>query len=118
MRDYDLLNHIKDNYHWPTTITAGLREGTPLPQPVQLDLIKLEHILVSIVVLGAIYGVAIMALAYEIVDNIIEIKKKRRPREDVIVKEDDIDENKDKEDAQEEDETKTRDLEGKQEKND
>ena len=91
MRDYGIWHHIERNYLLPSTVSAGVREGTPLNQRITLDLVKLEHILVSIVVIGIAYAVAIVALVYEIIDNMMETNKKRKASEAVTANKDQAD---------------------------
>ena len=83
LRDYGIVNHVKDSFILSQAVKSGLREGTPLPHPLTVDLVKLEHILVSIVVLCAVYGLAVATVVIEINDNIIETKKKRKAYDDV-----------------------------------
>ena len=78
IQDYFLNLLINRDITRLADIKAGLREGDGLPQRLTVDLVAFEHFIVSLIVMGAVYLLAVVILIIEIVVHYIKEKRQSR----------------------------------------
>ena len=106
MQDYFINWLIERDHNRLTHIRAGIREGIGLPQLLTVNLVEFEHFVVSLIVMGALYLLAVVILIIEIIKQ--DIKEKRKLRKEGNVEEKKVDnESKDTKIAWEGDEAET-----------